>query len=459
MGLLLSFAAFVSSFLCGRRSVGAGMAALLVAGYFYGILRARFLDGFSHFIFDAAVFGLYVGHLSRAGTLKSPRAPELFRWAMVLMAWPAFILVVGVLYPQHLFIQLVGLRAAIWFLPFLLLGSWARPADQAVIAVTLAVLNLIALLFGVAEYVIGIEPFFPRNAVTAILYLSKDIADYTAFRIPATFTSSAAYGGTMAASLPWLISRWASPTAGLLEKLLLIAAVAAAALGIFLCGSRTPVIFLFVLGAVTAYQFRLRLGYLLPALVVAFVVAYFVSGSERLQRFASLQDRDMVSERIKHSTNMGVAELVLEYPLGAGLGTAFGTSIPSFLAHLAPPQPIGAENEYARIGVEQSLVGVVLWFAFLTWLLARQNHNPAVAHRGQVGAALAWWYVLLVWLTGFVGCGVLLAIPGTPMLLFMMGILGRTVVVPAGQIQGQLGGPELPPPPARGVLAGRGAQS
>jgi hypothetical protein len=428
MGLLLSLAAFVSSLLGARRSVGAGMAALLVAGYFYGLLRARFLDGFSHFIFDAAMFGLYLGHFSRVRSVRPPKAPELYQWATVLILWPIIIFGLALFYPQHLLIQLVGLRAAIWFLPFLLLGAWARLDDLRLMARALAVLNLLVLLVALGEYFLGLEAFLPRNAVTEGMYRSNDVAGYTAHRIPATFISAAAYGTMMAQSVPWLVGRWADVREGLLEKALMVAALLAAAIGVFLCASRIPVILLVAMGLVVAWQFRTRLGYLVPALLLVVVVAYLVKGNERLQRFASLQDADLVTERIRGSANLSVIELLLSYPMGAGLGSAFGTSIPSFLQHLMTQEPIGAENEYARIGLEQSLVGVVLWIGFIVWLLAR----PRIGWPGgwRVAERLTWLFVVISWATAVLGCGTLLAIPGTCLLLFQMGLLGRAPISP-----------------------------
>jgi hypothetical protein len=424
MGLLLSLAAFGSSLLCARRSVGAGMAAMLVAGYFYGILRARYLDGFSHFLFDAALLGLYLGHFSRVGSFRPPKAPELTQWAAALIGWPILVFGLALFYPQHLLIQLVGLRAAVWFLPFLLLGAWARLDDLRLMARVLAVLNLLALLVALGEYSLGLEAFLPRNAVTEGMYRSNDVAGYTAHRIPATFISAAAYGTMMAQSIPWLVGRWADSHEGYLEKGLMVAGLLAAALGVFLCASRIPVVLLLVMGVVVVHWFRTRLGYLAPALLVGVIVAYLVQGNERLQRFASLQDANLVTERIQGSANLSVVELVLSHPMGTGLGSAFGTSIPSFLQHLMTQEQIGAENELARIGLEQSLIGVVLWVGFILWLLTR----PRVGWPGgwAVAERLTWLFVLISWATALLGCGTLSAVPGTCLLLFQMGLLGRS---------------------------------
>jgi hypothetical protein len=425
-GLGLSFLALALSFLGAWRSLGAGMSAVLAWGYFYGILRARFPDGFSHFIFDAGILGGYLGHLARVGTLRPPNAPELHRWAILLTAWPFIIFALGALYPQHLLIQVVGLRTAAWFLPFLLLGAWARLADLQLMARTLAVLNLVALFFGVGEYFLGLEAFFPRNAVTVFLYNSNDVAGYSAHRIPATFVSSAVYGGVMVASMPWLVGGWLGAEGRLLEKLLMMVALLATALGAFLCASRTPVVVLLLMGLVVAHQLRTRLGYLLPALLVAAVVAYLVSGNERLQRFSSLQDRHLVLERITDSANLDVLELVLSYPMGAGLGSAFGTSIPSFLQPLVTQAPIGAENEYARMGIEQSMIGPILWIAFLVWLLSKRRVGLPGGWR--TAERLMFLFVALAWVMALTGAGTMSTIPTTCLLLFQMGLLGRRPV-------------------------------
>jgi hypothetical protein len=423
MGLLLSLAAFAATLLAARRSIGLGMASVLAAGYFYGILRARFPDGYSHFIFDAAVLGLYLGHLIRTGTLRPPRAQGLYQWTTALIAWPVVIFALAMLYPQHVLIQVIGLRAAVWFLPFLLLGASARLGDLRLLARTLAVLNLISLLFAIAEYFLGIGPFYPRNAATELLYRSNDVAGYTAHRIPATFPSSAIYGGTMVASIPYLVGGWLGARNELAEKGLMVAALLAAAVGTFLCASRLPVILLFILGSYLAYHFRTRLGNLVPVLAVALAVAFVVGGNERLQRFSSLQDTQMVLDRIGSSANLNVVELLLSHPMGTGLGSAFGTSIPSFLQHLKTQEPIGAENEYARIGLEQSVIGTALWVAFLVWLVTR----PPVRLPGgwRIAERLMFLFLVLSWGTAILGCGTLSTIPATCMLLFQMGVLGQ----------------------------------
>src|SRR5260370_17001383 len=94
----------------------------------------------------------------------------------------------------------------------------------------------------------------------------------------------------------------------------------------------------------------------------------------------------MVSERIAGSVNMGFFEAAATYPFGNGLGGG-GTSIPYFLQNRIE-KPVIIENEYARILLEQGLVGLALWVAFIVWELIRPQ--PSKSDSWFVGPRLAW---------------------------------------------------------------------
>src|SRR5207247_10775796 len=93
-------------FFFGRRSLGAGMVALLTVGYAYGILRANFPTDASHFIFDAGVLGLYAAvFMTPAQREARYRSLSLQPWMAALMAWPLLLFFVP---KQDWLIQLVG---------------------------------------------------------------------------------------------------------------------------------------------------------------------------------------------------------------------------------------------------------------------------------------------------------------------------------------------------------------
>src|SRR5947207_10626673 len=107
---ILCLASLVLVFFYSRRSLGAGLVALLVVGYGYGILRANFPTNTSHFIFDAAVLGLYAA-VFMTPSKREPRyrSLSLQPWVALLMGWPLLMFFVPT---QDWAIQLVGLRGA-----------------------------------------------------------------------------------------------------------------------------------------------------------------------------------------------------------------------------------------------------------------------------------------------------------------------------------------------------------
>jgi hypothetical protein len=339
---------------------------------------------------------------------------------MFLIGWPAFLTLMPV---NDLLVQLVALRATVWFLPVLLVATRLTTADLTTIARGLAVLNLIAFVVGVYLYVNGVEALYPENAVTAIIYKSKDVTSATTefHRVPSTFLSAHAYGAAMLLSLPFLLGQAFSTRIGVLDRLLAIEGVVAAMAGILMCAARQPLV-LFAIATVVAWvctRFSLAAG------VVAVVIAAGAVGvaltNERFQRIQTLEDTEQVAERIQGSANASFFELMEEYPGGAGMGSSVGTSIPYFLSDKAP-EAIGLENEYSRILVDQGLIGLLGWLSFLVWIFAKP---PAARFRvpWQVGVVLMYSLTFTNWMTAFIGTGTLSAIPGSVLLLTQMGVI------------------------------------
>jgi hypothetical protein len=422
VGLYLCIVSFLTSYFLGRRSLGQGLAAVIAVGYFYGILRAQFLDGFSHLLFDFAVLGLYVSQFvfARRDPARRLRSREIRLWVVALIGWPLLLFLLPV---NNMLIQLVGLRAAIYFVPFVLLGARAEEHDLDQLARAIAGLSLVAFGFAAAEFVVGIELFFPANAVTEIMYASGDVGEDNAFRIPATFSSAHAYAGTMVATLPFLIARWQAPGTSRVEKMLFAAAIIASSLGIFMAAVRLPVVILVIEFAVLALSRRLPLRVLVGLAVLGSVVGYVVADNERLQRFTTLTDTEVVTARVSSSVNANLIDLLVDYPLGAGLGSAAGTSIPYFLQDLVGTQ-IGLENEYSRIAIEQSPIGLLIWLGFIVWVVTRRR--PPFSPNWVLGVNIMRAFVLASWATAFIGTGMLTAVPGTALLLLQMGILGQS---------------------------------
>src|SRR5262249_36942298 len=142
-------------------------------------------------------------------------------FVIFLIGWPAFLTLLPV---NDLLVQLVALRATVWFLPVLLVATRLTTLDLSTLARGLAVLNLITFVVGVYVYFRGIDSLYPENAVTAIMYRSKDVASEF-HRVPSTFLTAHSYGAAMLLSLPFLLDRSFGFRIGLFDRTLAIAGV------------------------------------------------------------------------------------------------------------------------------------------------------------------------------------------------------------------------------------------
>ena len=204
------------------RSLGWGLLGVFAVGYFNGVIRANYLSIYTTFLFDAAVLGLYLGFSIGwpQDAMRVIRRPA-GQWVFALIVWPTLLTLVPI---NDYLIQLVALRATVWFLPVMLVASRLNAKDLTVIGRGLAILNLIALAGGVYVYQNGVASLYPLNAVTQIIYMSKDVAGSEYHRIPSIFLSSHAYGGAMLLSLPFLLDRTFGRGVGVVDRARLLSA-------------------------------------------------------------------------------------------------------------------------------------------------------------------------------------------------------------------------------------------
>ena len=420
MSILLCLLAFAFCYFAGARSLVQGLVAVLGVGYVYGITRANVPETFSHFIFDAGVLGLYATQLFRRLEPHEDFAVEPLRpWLECLIAWCLVVFLIPI---QPVWVQVVGLRGNIFFLPFILLGARLDGNDRYRLALWLAGLNLFAFAFAGSEYFLGLERFFPHNQVTDLIYKSKDLLGYTQYRIPSSFANAHSYGGTMVVGLPLLLGALIQKHKTALQTQLLVAGVMAALLGVLMWGARTHFVVCSILILVATFSLRSRFAYAFGWLFLLGCVGWLVSGEQRLQRFMELKDTDLVVERISGSvSNMNFFEIASEYPFGNGLGGG-GTSMPYFLQGLIT-NPVGIENEYARIVLEQGIPGLLIWMMFILWLLTRRDEirdNP-----WQLGRRLAWVVSASLFAAAMTGTGLLTSVPQSCLFLLLVGWVGH----------------------------------
>lgn len=448
VALILCGLAFGVSFVAGRRSLVAGIAAALAVGYFYGILRANVLSALSHFIFDAGLMGLYLARLTRLTHADRTRNRQLVFWLVPLIGWPLLLLLLPTQDPM---VRLVGLRAQIFFLPVLVLGARLDRDELYRLALCIAGLNLVAFTFGVAEFFLGVERFYPRSPVTELIYRSNDIFTGSfigAFRIPAVFANSSAYGGVMVMTLPLLLGAWIQRKRTWHAPLLTLA-LGATVLGVFMAASRSHFMVLVVLLAVSSLSGRLGVAGRVAWLFLLGGLGWVVAAEGRLfQRFMSISPEAILG-RIAVSVNHTFIDLLFRYPMGNGLGGG-GSSMPYFLMPLVR-NPIAIENQYGAILMEQGLPGLLVWWGFLAWVVTRPG--PPRRDPWHLGRRLAWFACAAYFAQGLIGVGMLTSVPFTMLLLLNAGWLasGKAAPVPVHEPV-RTAAPPLPVPGPRRPL-------
>lgn len=413
LALVLCVAAFTGCYWVTRRSLVLGILAAAAIGYSYGIVRANVIAWLTHFYFDAALFGFYLGAFGSKQRVWQ-RAPELLRnWVLILAAWPSLL---ALLPFQSPLITLVGWRGNLYFLPVILVGTCLSSANMITLARGFGLLNLTACAFAMAEYHLGLERFFPYSAVTELIYRSRDVEGGN-FRLVATFANAHAYAATMIATLPVSLGAWAHGTGSAWKKLLFPLSIGAAIAGVLLASTRTNFVVMTVLIGYGLVRNNLGFGarVLLAGIVMAATVS--VATNPRMNRFESLRESGAVTGRIRGSVNRSFLEVLVDYPMGNGLGGG-GTSIPHFLAGELR-RPTAIESEYGRILLEQGIIGLILWMSFIGMSLSKGFLVSGVLW--PVTKRVCWLLMLFVFGTAAIGTGLLTAIPATFMWLLLMG--------------------------------------
>jgi hypothetical protein len=420
LSLILCAIAGAAGFLAGRTSLVRGLGTVIAIGYFYGILRANLIQPASHFIFDASLMGFYLSQLTpRVGEAEQFRSRHVKTWAVALTVWPLLLLV----FPdQDPLVQLVGFRGHVLLLPMLVFGARLTAREWYSLALWYGALNLVTLGFASVEFVVGLESFYPRSSVSEIIYASRDVAGYTAFRIPSTFTSAHAYGGTMVTSIPLLLGAWQQRRHARLDTVMLLGGLGAAVLGVFVAAARMHAVIFFLVMMVAVPSFMARVGTLRTVGLVLVIAAsgWVISRDARLQRFTTLQDTEFVQERIGGSVNTTFFDVAALYPLGNGLGGG-GTSLPYFLRDRVTKAPVYVENHYAYVLLEQGVPGLALWVLFLIWVMVPRRSGDNAQWRVAILSTRVLVASYLV--IGLIGTGLFVSIPQSAMLILAMGWL------------------------------------
>jgi hypothetical protein len=80
------------------------------------------------------------------------------------------------------------------------------------------------------------------------------------------------------------------------------------------------------------------------------------------------------------------------------------------------------ENEYARIMLEQGIIGLLIWIVFIIWLFTRREPNRRDSW--YLGRRLAFVACAASFVTGLIGTGLLTSVPHSALLFLLVGWVG-----------------------------------
>jgi len=221
----------------------------------------------------------------------------------------------------------------------------------------------------------------------------------------------------MVATVTLLLGAQAQHRGRKLDYWLLSAAIVATGLGVFMGASRSQAAALFLMLGLTFLMGHLSFKIIFRVAIVVVCVGWVVMNNERLQRFTSLSDTDLLQERFGYSLNQSFFETALKYPMGNGLGGG-GTSVPYFLRDRLK-NAVELENEYGRIMLEEGIPGLLIWISFIVWVLL--SPLPTKKNPWQLAQRLGRTYLFISFVTAVLGSGMLNAVPNTAFLLMLVG--------------------------------------
>ena len=406
-----------------RPSVGIGFG--LFVGSFYGIIRANYPGFMGYFFFDATLIGIYMGCLVNRPFMARPTPREITKWLIPMLIWPCLLIWVE----GNILVSLVGLRAAVFFPLFVLLGMRLDSDELLTIGRFLALAAIAATIFAGLESQRGVDQFYPRNDVTALIYNSNDVVveGKHYLRIPAIFANAASYAAAMVIFVPMMVHGLERERPWL--KPLFAVGLVCCVLGVFISTSRSAVAYL----GFTAIYVLLRNPtilfnrYLTPVALALTLLAYnFVEDNPRFHRFKSLGDEDVITERVAAS-NEGISliDMAIEYPFGGGLALT-GVSIPKFIKRTTPS--IVTENEYARIIGTQGIPGFILIMGFfLRCIMAGLKRHPGMS---SITSDATTGILIITLISGFIGVGAFAGVPAAAALFLILGFQATAARTP-----------------------------
>ncbi len=408
--------------------------SMLLIGFFHGWLKLKFRGVLTTFAFDIPLL------LSLAVTLS--QVPRMDPWIPAGRMGNALktFLALAVFYMVLPFgVPWVAILSAFrgWcFIPltFLLGYHLVRSVRQVEVYFwIIIILGALTGIYGAMQTPEEIRRRMAEDAEFAAKFFntfysnSKGEARLRAF---STFVSAAAFGGTMAYTVMFAVSRFSVAGNSWKERIILLACAAPMAYGIILSGSRTSMIMMAMGFILTAWYRRNILQYILAPAVAffAFKAGSIYTGGDSLNRFSGLINPEELYGRL-YIVFYPMMSALIDNPFGGGLGMS-GHGVPfALINQLGGFRFRGVDGDIGRLGVDMGIIGigVFLWLLIAGALDAYRNmkqlrDTPLTIVGVPAGAMFI--IAVIIMPTG----SPFLAIPGGALLWFFLGALERLTV-------------------------------
>ena len=408
--------------------------SMLLIGFFHGWMKLRFRGIVTTFAFDIPLV------LALAVTLaKVPRMETWIpggRMGSALRTFFALAVVYAVLPFGVPWVAILSAFRGWCFIPltFLLGYHLVRSVRQVEVYFwIIIILGALTGIYGAMQTPEEIRRRMAEDAEFAAKFIntfyanSKGEARLRAF---STFVSAAAFGGTMAYTMMFAISRFSVAGNSWKERVILLACTAPMAYGIILSGSRTSMVMMAMGLVLTAWYRRNILQYVFaPAVALAaFKIGSAYTGGDSMGRFSSLINPDEIYGRL-YIVIFPMMSALMEFPLGGGLGMS-GHGVPyALMNELGGFRFRGVDGDIGRLGVDMGIVGVgvFLWLLIAGALDAFRNmkelrDTPLTVVGVPAGAMFMIAVVTIPTGSPF------LAIPAGALLWFFLGALERLTI-------------------------------
>ena len=406
----------------------------IVIGYFHGWLKIRFRASWVTFAFDVPLVLAWLVTVFSVGKGRS-LFPNCNTSRLLMGLTAVGIAYVVLPFGMPLTVGLAAFRG--WcFIPLVFLIGYHLTRSVRQIEVYMWFLLILAMItcfygmfFQTIEEVMELMKNDPEFNFRLSGQFYSDSNGVGTFRRFSTFVSSAAFGGALAYSIVFAISRLTFPGCGWGERIFLVLSSLFMSYGVVLSGSRSAIVTLVVgFGFTVWYRRGARNVMLLPITFAGiFIYGVIRLGGGSAERFATLGNPEILLTRLYIVAAPGIENLI-QYPMGGGLGrSGHGLPVIMYTPELQAMLRL-VDGDMGRYVVDMGIIGLILFVLLvvvgitdaLKWMEQLRNTMPGLIAL-PAGSMFILGCVQLSYGSPFLG------IPNGVLLWFFMGSLRRLV--------------------------------